>query len=471
MPPELNELLQSVAEQPTRTPDFDGLARRGLARRRRRHVAAGLSVVVVLGLVTAGVALRPSQPDVVFDSGPRAGLGTWENVPPAPIGPRVAPQVTGDDNLLVIMGGAAPNGTLQFDGAVYDIAARTWRAIAAPPLPETIAIAFTLGDGLLLAVEHEGLQTAVYDFAASRWIELGRPPSVSGGATVMWAGDRVFAWGGTGSSPTGATWDPSAGVWQATSPAPMASRAQAAAVWTGDRLLLWGGHGWMGEEVFDDGATYEPATDTWERLPDAPLQARTQAVAHWTGEAVLVAGGYGPVEPLDAETSQQCGATTCSGSSTPTQLQQAFTDGARYDMAARHWEPIRGPRAVDVTPTSPTRPLLARSPDGSYRVYDDGLRRWRRVPAAPDQAVSLRGVGDDVVALNTPDPGAAPAGARLGGYLLDRDAQQWHALAEADSPRRDDAVVVTAGRRILVWGGRSSAGDHTDGALLTLGQQ
>lgn len=68
--------------------------------------------------------------------------------------------------------------------------------------------------------------------------------------------------------------------------APIAPRIDHAMVWAGTRVFVWGGFDATGRPLAD-GATFDPASGTWRRLP-AGHATNTAARPVWTGRDVVV---------------------------------------------------------------------------------------------------------------------------------------------------------------------------------------
>lgn len=76
MLPDVRTLLDRAAGEPGDIPDFDALARRGLARRRRQRAAqvtSGLAVVVVVAVLGTQLLPDTGRPSVLLDSPPKHG--------------------------------------------------------------------------------------------------------------------------------------------------------------------------------------------------------------------------------------------------------------------------------------------------------------------------------------------------------------------------------------------------------------
>ena len=514
MPSELSDLLERGAEQPSHEPDFTDLARRGRRRRYTQRTTQGLAVVAVVAL-TAGVILpQLRKPEVLFDTGPRQGVGTWQAVPPAPIGPREGAIVAGDDHRAVVFGGmVGDNLSEKLDGAVYDVRTRTWTHIPATRLASVDHLEL-LDNGRLLVMQSSPIMAGFFDYDSGTW-EYTRGAPVPGRSleSVIWTGDQLMVWGGWNGMRElgdGAVWTQDRG-WTQMADSPLAARNGFASAWTGDRLLIWGGGAGdaeSGEEelVFSDGAAYDPANDRWTPLPAAPLEARQEPSALWTGEDWVVFGGGGAARPVKGgkepverrpKPTEHCDGGTCTstveGSITVESQSidgEQFLDGARYDPATDRWSPVANPpKDMRVALWYGYEPLLVAGKD-RYAEYDSATDTWdvRPVVDIGGEIAPWDGVVADgrVVLLNS-----APAGStrvvdrprRLGGVVYDSDAKRWNTLTEADTPQREGAVVTAVGKHVFVWGGRSVTRDisqgyssadgdpwhaHADGAILTL---
>lgn len=515
MPSDLKDLLDRAAERPSTEPDFAALARTGRRRRYIQRAASALAVVAVIALTSTIVLPRLRPPTVAFDTAPRAGVGTWEDVPASPLGARENGTALADGDRVIVYGGTEwvdegpqQGDTARYDGAVYDLDERTWTTFPAPPLDFTesdiVPEARLLDDGRLMVLT-SNLAAAFYDFDAQQWQVSGAAPlSYRGAAVVEWAGDRLAVWGGwteAGERGDGAVWHPDSG-WTRMARSPLAPRAGVASVWTGDRLLIWGGAAGdmdKGEQrVFADGAAYDPAQDRWTRLPDAPLAARQEAATLWTGDTWIIAGGFSaerlvaPAKPDVVETEPtRCNAGVCSGGMSVTVGEpmygggEDYNDGARYDPASGKWTPITPPDGFRNPALGLVGGRLVAYTKGRHATYDPGSHSWEVRPTAPVSATwDTYNVDGRTVILNSGESlgmNDHDRPRRLGGLVFNERDQRWDNLAEADTAQRSSPAVAVAGNRVFVWGGRSVTRDmadyqgepgawhrHDDGAVLTL---
>ena len=510
MPSDLNDLLERAVDRPSTAPDFDTLARTGRHRRYRQRAASGLAVVAVLALTSTVVLPRLRPPAVAFDTAPKAGVGTWETIPAAPIEARDDAWTFADDDRLVVIGGT-PNdhddidddGEHQLDGAAYDLRARQWAAIPAAPFLGPMDL---LDDGRLLVVAPNGTKAALYDFATGAWVRTPTSPAPGSLEPVWhWTGDSLLVWGGGRTGDRGAVWNEASGEWTTMAPAPLRARTAMASVWTGTQMIVWGGatgNPMKGTEVaHDDGASYDLATNTWERLPDSPLRPRSAPTFWWDGSRLVIAGGYSAEEPVANNRSEptsdpeiKCeestdglqGTVACSGSvevSGPQSTMDAYHDGAAFDPASGKWTRIaEAPSGHSRTPFLVDDQLVAIKGDtlSLYDLEEDG---WRAQPRAPrdDTYGEMHLVSGRLVHVNTEDLyNVTGADVLIGGVVLDRKHERWDALSEADSPRRTATSVTTSDDALFIWGGSITThvgkgrGDYStwegraDGLMLTL---
>ena len=146
-----------------------------------------------------------------------------------------------------------------------------------------------------------GTSGAIYDIAFDLWspISSDNAPSQRWGFSSVWTGEgsasynkKIIVWGGfSGSAPLadGAIYDPDANTWTtlSTSNAPSA-RMYHSGIWTGDKMFIWGGDG-----TSQSGGAYDPVYSTWGPITtiSAP-DARLYHTGIWTGTEMIIWGGY-----------------------------------------------------------------------------------------------------------------------------------------------------------------------------------
>ena len=238
-------------------------------------------------------------------------------------------------------------------GAAYDPATDTWRAMADAPVLVAITGSVWTGSALLV-FGHDGAATHLLSYSPARdaWEELAAGPlAPRDWAVSAWTGRELIVWGGCDVAEgqcqdpiagdelgDGAAFDPGTGQWRTLAPAP-APLDYAAAAWSGSELYVWGGYGAVGT-----GLAYDPVADTWRMLPVAPLTGRIYHAVVWTGTDLIVWGG-----------------ATEAG---------AFGDGARYSPELNLWLPLvpsvgalgPGPRTSHAARHDDRRPGPGRRP-------------------------------------------------------------------------------------------------------------
>lgn len=224
---------------------------------------------------------------------------------------------------------------------------------------------------------------------------------------VLWAGNRVWVWGGLVSGvpvDSGAQYDPAADSWNPLPPgdAP-AARWGGSAVWTGDRVVVWGG---FGATYLGDGATFQPATMSWAptSVVGAP-SARSGQAPVWTGSRFVVLGGR-----------------NASG---------LLADGAMLDVVSGQWTALPSAGAP-------------------------AARRFATLTWAGDRLVYFGGegvAGELAAGSALPLTGGAVPGA-------------WRALSSSNAPGpRVGHTAIWTGRHVIVWGGSRNNVPLGDGAL------
>jgi len=205
---------------------------------------------------------------------------------------------------MIVWGGANPD--FADPGATYDPATDSWQPIPATDAPDERRLqgAVWTGSEMVIWGGFSTVDGAVlddggrYDPLTEQWAPIsssGAPIARSWHSTV-WAGDRMFIWGGysfgLGMLNDGGYYRPSIDTWNALPPsgALLGARSNASAVWTGDEVILWGG--WTGSHVVDGGARYSPAAQSWLPVSDVNSpSARSGHAAVWVGGRMVIWGG------------------------------------------------------------------------------------------------------------------------------------------------------------------------------------
>jgi hypothetical protein len=184
----------------------------------------------------------------------------WTTLPDSPLSARAGAELawTGKE-LLVWSGGSNHQGFVPSytDGAAYDPATRSWRALPKAPITGRA-------------------------WAATAW---------TGTEMLVWGGDDC----GCGNPPTGgnAAYNPATNRWRPLAASPLAPSRTSAGVWTGHEFVVLGSGAPHEVAV----AAYDPSTDTWRSLPAPPEGARAAGdaafAAYANGRAVFAVGSDG----------------------------------------------------------------------------------------------------------------------------------------------------------------------------------
>jgi hypothetical protein len=201
---------------------------------------------------------------------------------------------------MVVWGGWNNVGSHTQTGGRYDPATGTWQptALAGSPNGRHSFSAVWTGDEMIVWGGKKTSPTDTggrYNPVDNVWqsTSLTGAPSARADHVAVWTGDRMIVWGGTDDS-TGGRYDPQADTWIPTSlvdaPAP---RYHHSAVWTGTEMIVWGGDQLVYPTgTTNTGARYDPAGDLWRSVSsvDAP-GPREYHSAVWTGSHMIVWGG------------------------------------------------------------------------------------------------------------------------------------------------------------------------------------
>ena len=174
----------------------------------------------------------------------------------------------------------------------------TWTRLPAPPeVPENSLLLAAGGRLLLLGgCAHDyrddggcGRSRSGWTFTPGdgEWTEIPPAPRGIGGEGV-WTGEEVLLESFAARRPTrGLAFDPGSGEWRELAPSPLRS-GNVEVVWAGDRLVAWGGEARNGAGRVE-GAAYDPAADAWSGIAKAPVSLNLFDL-DWTGEEVIAFG-------------------------------------------------------------------------------------------------------------------------------------------------------------------------------------
>lgn len=203
--------------------------------------------------------------------------GATSMLPPSPLAARVLPAAAWTGEELLVWGGAAHSGSVQGffdDGAAYDPASRTWRAL--PPAPIDARMPYSVWTGNELVVwgslwrDARRVDGAAYDPQTDTWRTIEDAPIELTDATAVWTGKEMIVVGAAlhggnfaeSETAIGAAYDPSSDTWRRIADSNLSPQASTAA-WNGAELIAW--------DYLMRSAAYDPSTDAWRSLPEVPL--------------------------------------------------------------------------------------------------------------------------------------------------------------------------------------------------------
>jgi len=280
---------------------------------------------------------------------------SWSRIPSAPIGPRSSPVVAWTGNELIVWGGFQPGSeSASDDGARYNPRTNVWTTLPLSPIPGRIG-AWT-GDSFLVV-------STVPDADATRL--------------------------------TAATWDPSSDGWQLGAEIRMPSGHDPAWAWTGTELVVF----LYGDDIAvgPAGARYDPHEDAWTPTAPSPVDPLNTPPAFWVGDEVYVLSGASSAA-------------------------RGMAANAAYDPALDAWRAIEGPNASGFSLTEPPPAATNRGVFffGNRPIeYIVASNVWLPAPPAPNGPRRI--------------PGAAPAAG--GGVVV------WGGVTEPGQPALSSALL------------------------------
>lgn len=420
-------------------------------------VIASAGKVVVSGLLNSQTG-RMEARFSIYDIKAR----TWESPPtPERFAKRVGHSVFMDAGAVYVLGGQSYDGP-ERGGGRYDLETKHWSTIGSyegePTLRRRAFTAWT-GKELLIFGSHPDdppmRSGGRYNPATDTWLPIPESKDVGYGASAVWTGSELFAWGGVrepwnGLSPypeyvtSGATFDPAANAWTTLPNLGAPSRRRNhATVSSGTEVIIWSGWPEFAGDLttpintkLQDGAAFNLKTRTWSSLPvtGAP-DPRNLGLPVWSGSEMLVLG---------IETSHLSGMGPPAAAFNPETRQWRAIAAMPKQHYAAYLAEKNGDRIYVLA--SAEKPLM------SYAVADN---TWAEVPVDGKIGVSI---DTPVVAA----PGKLyvlsdwwPAGPEPSGRSIDLATGRTESLAAPCgffSPLGQYGHFVWTGDRILGWG-------------------
>jgi hypothetical protein len=237
-------------------------------------------------------------------------VGTWHEVDAGPLSTRSEGVGVWTGHEVIVVGGLIIDQYVAVaDGAAFDPATGTWRAI--PPVPHGGRILTAAWTGVEVVVGGIGGSSlnpadpygvfAAYDPARDAWRTLAAPPHTIAGAKAVAVDGRVV-WAVPGGA--GTTWvvyDPGTDSWSETPPVPASVVRIGGAVDIGGEITAIAATSEGGGPTGLRLATYAPASGTWRLSSLAPGAAAPFTEPGWSrGQVVVFPNDSGPVLAWDA---------------------------------------------------------------------------------------------------------------------------------------------------------------------------
>ena len=272
-------------------------------REKTAHVWTGSRVFIFGGLDGVGAVLGDGA---LYDP-LEPSAGGWTLIPAGSGAPAPRQLATALDlgGSVLVFGGGGVASTVDFaDGAVFDLASKSWSKIPDAPKARRAPVIAKRGTKVLVWGGWDGAgkpvtDTHVFDLAAKNWSVITAEPSAR--TDFAWAAstDHLYVYGGrvAGTNKTDEAHRAliDTGAWLVTAKGP-SSRYSSFGAWDGARFWVWGGRDDNNPKA--DGSAFD---GTWSALgaTNAPsARAAPHRQAGWTGKVadkvVLAAGGMTP---------------------------------------------------------------------------------------------------------------------------------------------------------------------------------
>ena len=411
---------------------------------------------VVIGGFIPGEELTSEQSDRVY----ALRGGTWEALPSLNH-PRAAAAAAVVGDKIVVVGGQA-DGKLVPQTEVFD--GERWTDVAELPTPREHLGAASDGrylyavGGRALSADKNSRAVERYDPAEDSWSQLEEMPEAAGSVSAAYAGGRVVAIGGEGTTTVSdavQAYDIQNQKWSQLPNLPTARHGVAVAA-LGDTVYALGGAtsaGHLGStkeaEALDlsgkPASVQANANLKWSDLADAPSERQYAAATPAAGRVWLF-GGIGENATATADTAAYDRAIN------------TWTPGPKLPRPLHHAAAVTyGDEAVLIGGFVPGRELTSGQSDRVY-VMRDGA--WEELPplnharGAPAAAVA----GDKIVVV----------GGQADGELVPQtevfDGERWTVAADMPTPR-EHLGAASDGKYVYALGGRDLTADKNVPAL------
>ena len=391
-----------------------------------RKLAAAV-VALVLGAGIAGVFIGRAT----TGGAETAALASWTALPTAPIAGRDSPVSVWTGKELLVYGGmtakpvrAGPCDRSASDGAAYDPASGTWRAIA--PSPAGVC---------------------------------------GGSGSAVWTGHELVVW--ASHSPDGpvgaAAYDPSTDTWRTLPAGPLGRRESYGLAWTGEELIVVGGN--RGDALAEPvAAALDPRTGSWRLLPalnrlDGLYPPGPGTI--WDGREVFILSSICAGQP----------ASSCSPAMLaydPAADALRTIDLARAPVVPAQQLTVVGLHGHDLVFSAAGVPTSVNAGKAVIVTYDPTTGRWQRGTFSPYPVPE----GTQTAWLGARD---VVADGSSGLQVYDLGTDTWQTTTPGPSPLnyRSGSAIAWTGSELIAWSG-SPLHAHTgtppldDGASLAL---
>lgn len=258
------------------------------------NARAGLSAVEFGGNIYAAGGAGLVKPRDDFEVYALV-TGRWRPLSPLPVGLERFGFAAGQERLWLAGGYSADSGTEPIaDMWSYDPAEDVWQAETALPGPKA-AFSLVALDGQLYAIggEEGAAGVFVYDIEAKEWSAIDAPPETSRrGAAALVVDGQIWLIGGASSGDATArvdVFDPISGVWRIGPALPEPRAGHAVALHDG-AIHVFGGRSADLRRTLDDMLVLELGSRTWQAGPRL-MVPRTEAAAAAVGDEIFLIGG------------------------------------------------------------------------------------------------------------------------------------------------------------------------------------
>ena len=258
--------------------------------------------------IASGETTTVENPVVTRALPPLTANQGWRRLDGGPLAGRIWHSTAWTGRELIIWGGVVPTtGSPYDDGALFDTSEGEWRLMPPSPLEGRVGhTAVWTGSEVIIWGGHGGgvggkptrrfADGAAFEPATDSWRAIATPDLEGGpGYASVWTGHEMIVLGGNDGNQSfaenglneAAAYDPSTEIWRLLE-MPI-DLAVVDALWTGTEVVMFGVERYLGRLI---GAAYDPATDVWRHFPAAPVHPAVPDIDR-VGDQVL-AWSYDP---------------------------------------------------------------------------------------------------------------------------------------------------------------------------------